>query len=55
MSDDGKPTPKPEKTPGDATPHDPGISPKPGEPAADTKPAEGAPYDKAADPSQQPS
>lgn len=55
MSEDRKPASKPEdKTPADATPHNPGLSPKPGD-AGESKPAAGAPYEKNEDPAQQPS
>ena len=56
MSDDRKPTSKPDdKVPGEATPHDPGLGPKPGDPDGESKPSPGAPYDKKGDPEQQPS
>lgn len=55
MSDDRKPTAKPDdKVPSEATPHNPGLDPKPGAPGEKT-PSPGAPYDKAGDPAQQPS
>ena len=50
---ENKPMPKPdEKMPSDATPHNPGISPKPGEPDGTT---DAAPYDKKPETAQQPS
>lgn len=56
MAEDRKPAPTPdEMTPNEATPHNPGLGPKPSDPAGESKPAEGAPYDKKGDPSQQPS
>ncbi len=56
MAEDRKPAPEPtETTPTEATPHNPGLSPKPGDPAGNSTPADGAPYDKKGDPAQQPS
>ena len=56
MADDRKPANKPDEMwPSEATPHNPGISPKPADPVGESKPAAGAPYDKKDDPEQQPS
>ncbi len=55
MSDDRKPAPANDETsPSEATPHNPGLAPKPSSTATDSKPAAGAPSDKKADPEQQP-
>ena len=56
MAEDRKSAPEADaKASAEATPHNPGLSPKPGDPAGETKPSEGAPYDKKGDPSMQPS
>ena len=55
MSDDHKPAKQPDETkPSDSAPHNLGLAPKPSATATDSKPAAGAPYDKKADPEQQP-
>ena len=55
MTDDRTPaTANDDTAPSEATPHNPGLAPKPSETSTDGKPATGAPSDKKADREQQP-
>ena len=55
MPDDRQPAQDNNDTmPREATPHNPGLAPKPSTSSTDGKPAAGAPSDKKDDPEQQP-
>ena len=55
MADEKTPAQQPETVvPDDATPHNPGLGPKPSDPEGVSAPDAKIPYDKKSDPAQQP-